>query len=547
MSPCSTEESFNIIQLMGSNSNFLTNWKTIRDQYRSNLNSGAYRQDRAFTPHDYDKHCIDIYTILESILLKDFIPNDDFNVEHLFILNTAVILHDIYMAFNPDVRDSHSECARDFVIKQQQELRLPLNSDQAKCVGDVILGHSDLKDPQISTIDMLQERGKSLTGQMGKKINVRLLSALLRLADELDENSRRIQGVDKCLYGIVEGDDSWPHWRKCELLHFPTVNDDDNRIINLNINNELIRASGNYPTDIKILIKLKDKISAELKQLNDKVFCKKNGLPNWRYNSIEFCGEEDILEQIKKVQEDIDKLSEVKEIISNPLESSGPGVQTLSSEHLITSDTEFESRLSKYVLDNNYLKSGHFYVDTDGKCCARDWIDTDHMLQDDMIRDEVISRFYTQISGYRYNILGIGHNGLLLASILGFQTSNPFSYIIQSGHKKYNVPSDQNISIDSRYKIILVTDAIVTGNTINEAITELSKNYSITSDGIFKVFTIFYRKSLYDHSQSSILFADKLFSLNNVLDIELCKKPQCHSCLFKDNDTNLYTNKPIEL
>jgi orotate phosphoribosyltransferase len=543
----SNEESFNIIKRMASHPPFFDNWKTIRDKYRANLNSGAYQQDKKFTPHDYDKHCVNIYNILDSILLRGLVPDDDINEEHLFILNVAVILHDIYMAFNPEVRDSHSLHAKDFVIKQQQEYQLPIDPDQAKCIGEVILGHSDLKDQGVNTIDLLPEKDNSLNGVMGKKINVRLLSALLRLADELDENSRRIYNVDPRLYGIVQGDDSWKHWRKCELLRFPTLNGDDDRIINLNVNSELIRVSGIYPTDYKILTNVKNKISGELKQLNDKVLCKRNGLKGWRVDKIEFCADPDIMELLQKSEEDFKEPATLPlEPIAtvDPLATSGPGVKSISAEQLKVSDSEFETKLTKYVLENNYLKSGHYYVDTEGACCARDWIDTDHLLQDEAIRDEIISRFISQIAGHNYNILGIGHNGLLLASILAFQTSNPYSYIVLSGHKKFNVAPDRNISINNKFKTVLVTDVVVSGNTLKDAISELQSEYSVNSDDIVNIFSVFYRKPIYSDEPFNMPFVDKLFSLDNQLDIEICKKPQCHFCVFKDNEINLYSNKP---
>jgi orotate phosphoribosyltransferase len=544
-----SEESLQIIKVMQKHPEFYQNWLTIRNKYRETLNKGAYRQSIAFTPHDYDRHCVNIYTILDSILLRGYdFERDELNIEHVFILNVAVILHDIYMAYNPDVRDNHSEHARNFVISEQGKYQLPLDSSQAKCVGDVILGHSDLKNVGVKTIDLLPEVGKSLGGVMGKKINVRVLSALLRLADELDENSRRIYMIDPSLYGIVKGEESWLHWRKCELLHFPTVNDEDGRIINLNLNSELLRTSGTYPTDYRLLAKLKNKILGELEQLNDKVFFKKNGLTNWKFTTIEFSGDDDIVELTKKVEEDFGESSEVSDPGSaDPLASPGPGTKTLDVYEFAPSDAEFESRLSHYVLNNGYFRSGHFFIDTEGKCCARDWIDTDHLLQDETIRDEIIGKLVTKIGDFRCNIIGVGHNGLSLAAILGAYTSNPFSYIIHPGHRKYNVEADTIVNVLPSLPVVVVTDVVVTGKSVSAAMAELESKYAVNPDNIRSVLTVFLRKPIVKTPGFAISFMDKLFSLNNQLGVEICRKPQCCDCLFRDNMMDLYDNKPKEI
>lgn len=536
----SHEENFKIIKLMekeGSPESYFDKWKSIRNQFRQTLNSGSYRQEAAFTPHDYDRHCVNIYNIINSILLSDAdVPGEDINIEHLFILNVAVILHDIYMAFDPEKRASHSQHARDFVIDKFQEKGLPIDSTQAKCIGDVIYGHSDVKGvTQEYSIDKLPSKKDSLVGLSSENINVKLLSSLLRLADELDENSRRIYGANPSDFGIVRGDESWRHWRKCELLNFPRKHPDDQRVIQLVVNDEKLKSEGSYPTDHNILNDVRYKINKELKLLNDKVFSGMDGLKNWKFQSVEFKASPNILEELEKAEKKT----------KDPLIEAPEGVRTLETIKAV--DEDFEKTLTGLVFERGFIKSGHYQVDFDGNYCARDWIDTNALLENAKIRKQIVKKFFDRLGSNECNLIGIGQNGILLASLLGVYSNNPFSYIIPEKFKKFNVDTDNTVSLVASLPIVLITDVIVTGKTIKESIRELVENNGVLEDRITHIYSVFVRTPIHASTRIEIPYAEKVFSLNSVIGIEICLKPNCLPCIFRDNQFDLYKNNPQEI
>lgn len=77
----------------------------------------------------------------------------------------------------------------------------------------------------------------------------------------------------------------------------------------------------------------------------------------------------------------------------------------------------------------------------------------------------------------------------------------------------------------------MITDAIVTYETIERVINK----YSL-EDRIDSIYTVFYRENEFVNCNSK--YADKTFSLNNKLPIELYKKEKCvyrkEGCIAKN-------------
>ncbi len=154
------------------NRNYFEKWENIKKAYREILNSDLNTEDAQYTPHDYDRHCVNIYRMLDIIIpdidINNLENNEKFNVEHLFILDVAVLLHDIYMFINPEKRKTHSVEAKHYICEQmykfiesQSILKTNLSDDEANFVSEVVYGHSDVKSEDgkviISTIDELPE------------------------------------------------------------------------------------------------------------------------------------------------------------------------------------------------------------------------------------------------------------------------------------------------------------------------------------------------------------------------------------------------------
>lgn len=106
-------------------------------------------------------------------------------------------------------------------------------------------------------------------------------------------------------------------------------------------------------------------------------------------------------------------------------------------------------------------------------------------------------------------------NKLFLFQAFSLQT--PFSYIISAKEKDNSVDEDIEIEIDKFENIILVTDTIVTYETI--------KNYRL-EERIHSIYTIFFRvcdnEDIVDKK-----YISKTYSTNNSFKIELFEKKKC--------------------
>lgn len=144
-------------------------------------------------------------------------------------------------------------------------------------------------------------------------------------------------------------------------------------------------------------------------------------------------------------------------------------------------------------------------------------------------------------------IIGIGFHGLLLSSIIAFNTQNPFTYIVQKKLEDKFVLQEKEFNIKENSKIILVTDILVTYKTIDEAI-ELIKNKSACKDDdILNIFSVFQRNIVGCGSDTIKLtyvndikkIKDKTLAINSDFDIEVCPKSK-EECIFRRNNINLY-------
>jgi len=550
------ELNYKIIKKLQDISDYFERWQRIKAVYKPKLDSFTAPSNILYITHNYSNHCVNIYRIFEQILLPKFSVKKYFTIENLFILNVSVILHDYIMITDPEKRRVHSEEGKKYIVKKVFEndsfLQNSLIQKEAECVADVVFGHSDIKfklGDNISTIDLLPDYDFP-SGESGP-INTKLLSALLRIADELDINNDRIKNMhhfedkiqelhNKYLMDKSEGKeinsegDPLTHWNKCKILHFPQINKDDNRIINMVLNDEAIQTRSYYENDINLAIEVRNKIQKELDTLNDKVFSK-GWIKNWTYNRIEIMTRED----------------EYKRLISkilNPLDSSNiPNIDTkefknyenienIKSNNDSTSDNiiklydkKYEEILSDIVYKEKLFESGHYYIDKE--IHSKDWINTIKLLNNRDYLNEISDIFIKIIKSEISNIddifiLGESYPGIILSSTLGFTLGYPFSYVIPEKDFEYHVDTEKDIKIDEKYKIILITDVIVRADTVNR-ITEWLKDKNVNNE-IIKILTIFYRKPFYKNPGNKIddknikNIMNLTISLCNSFPIELC-------------------------
>lgn len=300
-------ESKNIFKFLKDKSEELYNkWKMIADCYRKTLDRGPYFTDTAYTPHDFENHCMDIYKILDDLILKEKLGGT-INYEEIFVLLVAVILHDIIMAYEPAERETHSEKAFEYVLEQvytknSSILKNCLTRNQAMAVAYVILGHSDLKkDEKINTLSFLPFKGEQPKGSLGE-INVRTLAAILRLADELDVTNERVQGIDINLYKINGTSEQF--WNQCNLFRAIRPYSDNTTIIKLEVDDYAYKLNGDSINDIKRIRNVKNKIQEELNNVT-KILYEPGYYDGWTLSRIEISASPEILELLQQ-DENID-------------------------------------------------------------------------------------------------------------------------------------------------------------------------------------------------------------------------------------------------
>lgn len=559
MSPTGNpEDDFDCIQRMDGTGDYLSRWKSIRQIWAPRLDKGPVSQKEDFTPHNYSNHCVGIYKIMSEILIPKSAYGNELKQESLFVLNVAVLLHDIMMTFKPSARFQHSKEAKEFIEQHFLVEDFNITPQEMESIALVILGHSDIKDETtkttIETIDILPKEADFFTGLQGK-INVRLLAALLRLSDELDIHTGRIHGYNSSRREIKES--SRPHWRRCEILSYPQKNPDNVTAIQLVPFESQINAEGNIDNDVSELIEVRNKISKELVQLNDKVF-NKGYLSGWNYREIQIKATGELLEAIKRI--DAKALNPFSAEVETPVKEEpaifGDSQTDASKENFEVinggwrtkiEEKEVEDQITSWVLQKELLRSGHFKVGNEFR--VRDWIDTQGLLDDGKCLDYITDIFARKIIELRRKqfIVGIDHYGLLIASVLGLKTNSPFSYVISERLSASHIDKEKEIIVPPGHDIVIVTDAIITFNTVLTARKYLIDNYSISDENITGIYSVFQRGELLScegpHCDAML---EKVFVLNKSFPVEICTKKH-EECIFVTNNKDLYCNTPHEV
>lgn len=118
-------------------------------------------------------------------------------------------------------------------------------------------------------------------------------------------------------------------------------------------------------------------------------------------------------------------------------------------------------------------------------------------------------------------ILGMDMVGSLLASRVAFLLQCPMSYCVSPKNSAYNASEELNVEIKDDYKVIIITESIVTFLTMQETIEKYRLN-----DKIDSIYTVFFRKpNSYNQECQSIPYP--VYSLNNDFPIEIVEKANC--------------------
>jgi len=550
------EDNFKCIAKMRGEGDYFERWNAIRSIWAPRLDKGPVSQKEDYTPHNHTDHNVGIYKILSEVLIPDQAYDLELNVENLFVLNVAVLLHDLMMTYVPSARSEHGQTAKAYILTEFRKENFNIKAFELEAIADVILGHTDIKGDSgniaIEAMDLLPQNLEDCpTGVLGK-INTPVLAALLRLADELDIHTGRIESFHHERREIKPT--SKPHWRKCEILKYPEKKRHDVTVIQLVANSSVIMADSNLDNDVPLLIEVRNKIFKELTALNAKVF-NKGLLSNWRYLNIEINANSEILQKIKHIDiKGVNPFSgETEKIIDIEVAKPAEPLQKEPKEDIpdiafSVAPEETQNRISRWVSEKGLLVSGHFKVDEDFR--ARDWLDSQALLEDGKCLDYICNAFLERLDleNTKYFLIGVDHYGLLVASVLGLKTNSPFSYLISKRLAGVHIEKEKEIIIPKDFKIILITDVVITLRTIISRVDYLVDSNHISKQRIDGIFTIFYRplnEPTDDENKEFLIeWTKKLYTLNYAYPVERCNKT---TCIFLKEGMDLYSNVPRDI
>lgn len=551
---------------------FNKKFQEIVNVYAPKLSDRVILDDAAYTLHDFNHHCIDIYKIISDVLLDpELAYKEDYGLtqKELFILNLAVLFHDIGMFNALSVsRKNHSLRSSDYLQDEFQNssstfrIQSELSNNEFKALKAIIIAHSDVKDGTV----LSSENGLNsphLINQTAMGVGIirtKFLAGILRLADELDVSSDRIGNGD-IVQQIINGKmklekikrlpdspentieiEKWKgyvksleHWNR--LQYISSVRKEKRQII-LVVDDEHIQIGLNESKTIDSmadeLVDIQRKIEKELKEALEKSFVEtkeKNVVP---MESVSLCTQNHDLDSKLHDLLSIMQLTEHKE---SPLLVESEDINAIKKTDLASGeilpsvlDEQLEKEIIEAVNNRKLVKFGHFRLNN--KYCARDWINTKEFAETRVIFDKIVDAIVKHINTSKienYIILGIDLVGSLLASKIAFALQTPFSYIIPAKEEDNSAKKDIEVEIGGFDKIVLIADAIVTYDTILTAI----NNYGL-SERLSCIYTMFYRRSDFDSEAEEPLIS-KTFSTNNSFDIELFERNKCqyknHMCI----------------
>ena len=498
--------------------------------YGSILNQGPDQTITVYTSHDFDRHCFDLYRIISMYLLQEK-GIQQLNMGELYLLNLSVLLHDISMCrggyednantmFN---RDIHALQSAQWIKHEFEQGNTPLSqcgltAKQVEIICDICKAHSTLKGWETPTGLLNPELEFTKIGKT-ETIRVKALAGILRVADELDVTRDRL--VDSnAMDRLLTADDSRPevqmfsrenensrkHFQR--LLLITSLEECKDNITQLVLKLDMEQAekrrlAGDMENLADDLDAIKNKIQSELDMLWDQVISKEAAgarqlivvrkvvwtAEDERYiNGLRPTDVPDSPVDIHSVKEEPSQTSDATKCTECEVSS----IEENSSIDIELLDTDLSRVIRNYVMERHLLHVGHYRLNTTH--CARDWIDTEWLMEDSRLAADIYGAFSDYILAAhrteKFIIVGLDLLGAMVAAQVGVNLHKPFTYVIPA--HQYAVADSHEVDIPvipENHKVVLVTDSIVTGCTAADII---QKNK--WEDRALAVYTVFWRR-----------------------------------------------------
>lgn len=507
--------------------------------YGEQLNAGCPLGDVLYTAHDFNKHCNNIFDIIDRIILKN---QTGLSPKEYYILCLSVLFHDISMAVNTSWnRKKHSVESAEYLKKElknssssisQEVEKALLTRNDVKTIERIIIAHSDVKDGSLKS----EENGiynPKLSTNMSGNVNGKLLAAILRLADELDITSDRI-GTERFSDQLNENNEtqleSKRHWENLHYFSEVKIDQNDTSVLQLCCDDEYI---SDYNDDIRNIYEringIKNKIQKELDSLNKEVFRKpENEKIYFHVDKIE------IITDIPELKKALINKGYYNYLYVNPsnmlkyeneIPHSNELTDSLDSNTPKVINKDTCEKLNEFIKRNKLFKGGHYLFTDD--YCAMDWIDTNEIIETNKICEICIYEFANHILKRDYNnnalILGLDFLGSIIASQLALYLRMPFQCVIPAKSEFENSSEDiSSIEFSKFDNIVIVTDVISTYNTILSVITKNKLEEKVKA-----IYSILYRDpNLFDEDKDN-KYKNITNCISNEFPMNIIEKKSC--------------------
>ena len=537
-------------------------FEEIVNEYRDKLSTRVVLPGSAFTLHDFDHHCFNIYKIISDVLFDNkLVYLSDYGLcqRELFILNLAVLFHDIGMAnVLGATRENHSLKSAEYIQTEYDDSRsvfrkkADLTANELKALKAIIVAHSNIKD---GSVDVTQNglNSPNLKDYPAKRgtIRAKFLAGILRIADELDVSAERL-GTGELEQEIEErknkyektnkpdNSEEWKgflysltHWKRLHLIAYIKGNKQEESI-ELHIDDDyILRCLDEGQTERSLareIVDIYSEIEQKILEAERISFSSSNVSKYVAAKKIKIITSIDIMEQEIQDHLSIKSLKQIKQTETENIP------KVTENKFPIIIDPQLEKELYNEINQRGLIKFGHYLLND--KYCARDWIDTREVIETKKILLKLVEAIVKDINSKKKTdliIMGVDLVGALLASRIAFSLQCPLTYIISEKDEKNNATQEINIDISQCQNIVLITDAIVTYDTLTKAIEKYSLQEKIDS-----IYTIFYRPSEADTGK----FIGKTYSINNMFSVELFPKTKC---IYNMNKCKALNRKIVDI
>lgn len=485
-------------------------FEKIIGQYAEELNKIDSSNGTVFTLHDFDHHCRNLYRIIsENLLAETAYGEGGLSSRELYILNLAVLLHDIglkkyviikrgcHATESAEIIGERYHCPTDMLSEASSGLSL----NDIYALQAIVAAHSDEKKGKETKCALDNEELRNDMPCSFGRVRAHFLANILRLADELDITTERLGSADvvkelekakeqlfieksnngeniKYYENAVE---SLEYWERLNL--FSELKIDEGGIVHAVMDNryvkQIIDGGGSLEKILSETVEVKRKIESEFALFNrdvSKIVMNSN------------------LVKMKGFVIDAENQD-----IKNEIESEDYAKFGNHDVKVNIISEEFERKISDFIDKKQLWDGGHYYRRDD--LCARDWINIREITGTNWFFKKceslMISTIANVIDVNHINrkdvaIIGVDFSGMLIGSKVALTLGMPFIYAINGDKNVLDSPRKLTVDLEENIiHVIVMTDVIVTYHTI----TELLRTYNL-SDKLLAIFGVLYRKPI---------------------------------------------------